>query len=71
MYGFQNKKLKSVWVPKELSDEQKEQRVKCQEQLRIYDNGNHPDVKYIITGDETWMIFKTIHSGNKKQGIWQ
>ena len=65
------KKLKSVWVLKELSDEQKEQRVKwCQEQLTIYDNGNHPDVKYIITGDETWMMFKTVYSGNKKRWVF-
>ena len=65
------KKLKSVWVPTELSKSQKETRVKwCIEQREKFQIGSHPDVKYISTGDETWMMFKTIYSGNKKRWVF-
>lgn len=65
------KKLKSIWVPFALTQSQKNQRLKwCQDQIELYQNGESQMIKYIITGDETWMFFKTCYSGNKRRWMF-
>lgn len=56
------KKLKGVWVPFDLTAAHKERRKEwCKSMLEQFDDGNSEEVDDIITGDETWMFFKTIY----------
>lgn len=66
------RKLKSVWVPFELTKKQMEDRVKyCKENLSRFNDGESGDVDLIVTGDETWMSFKTIYRGNKRMWVFE
>ena len=52
------KKVTSRWVPHQLTDEQKQQRVKlCRENLAKFQNGSWR-LCDIITGDETWIYHR-------------
>ena len=55
---LQCRKLVSRWIPHELTNAQKAERVNwCKMILRIFKNGNSRRVFDIVTGDETWMSF--------------
>ena len=55
------KKLASRWIPHELTDEQKQERVKiCRENLAKFRDGSWR-LCNIITGDETWIYWRQIH----------
>jgi histone-lysine N-methyltransferase SETMAR len=59
------KKVTSRWVPHQLTDEQKQQRVKlCRENLAKFQNGSWR-LCDIITGDETWIYHRQIHHKSK------
>lgn len=50
------KKLCSRWIPHNLSETQKQARVKwCTENLKRFNSGNSNLVYDIVTGDETWI----------------
>jgi histone-lysine N-methyltransferase SETMAR len=54
------KKLSSRWVPKQLTPEQKQQRVKiCRENLKRFEEGSLR-LSDIITGDETWIYLRQV-----------
>lgn len=53
------KKLKAVWVPHELTQNQKDARVEwCTKMRSEFGNGYHASVDRIITGDETYLFFE-------------
>ena len=53
------RKLVSRWIPHELTEEQKRDRVNwCKMMKRIYKNGRSRRVWDIVTGDETWISFR-------------
>ncbi|CAF4420278.1 unnamed protein product, partial [Rotaria sp. Silwood2] len=55
------KKITLRWVPHQLSDEQKQERVKlCRENLAKFRDGSGR-LCDIITGDETWIYHRQIH----------
>jgi len=55
------KKVTSRWVPHELNDQQKQERVRvCRENLAKFRNGSWR-LCDIITGDETWIYHRQIH----------
>jgi transposase len=55
------KKLTSRWVPYELSDEQKQERLKiCRQNLAKFRDGSW-QLCNIITGDKTWIYWRQIH----------
>jgi histone-lysine N-methyltransferase SETMAR len=57
---MRRKKLK--WVPHSLTDEQKLSRVQtAKAMLEIISKDAKHDFKHIITGDETWLFFRTFH----------
>ncbi|CAF0880875.1 unnamed protein product [Rotaria sordida] len=58
---LQMKKITSQWVPHQLTDEQKQERVKlCRENLAKFRDGSYRlcDIK---TGNETWIYHRQIH----------
>jgi [histone H3]-lysine36 N-dimethyltransferase SETMAR len=59
------KKVTSRWVPHQLTDKQKQQRVKlCRENLAKFQDGSWR-LCDIITGDETWIYHRQIHHKSK------
>ena len=55
------KKITSRWVPHQLTDEQKQERVQlCRENLAKFRDGSWR-LCDIITGDETWIYHRQIH----------
>ena len=55
------KKVTSRWISHQLTDEQKQQRVKlCRENLAKFQNGSCR-LCDIITGDEMWIYHRQIH----------
>lgn len=52
------KKLCSLWVPHQLTEEQMTRRVTwCREMLKKFDKGQSRYVNNIVTGDETWLYY--------------
>jgi len=47
--------ISAKFVPRLLTDDQKENRVKISQELLANANGNENFLKNIITGDETWV----------------
>ncbi|XP_029044179.2 histone-lysine N-methyltransferase SETMAR-like [Osmia bicornis bicornis] len=64
------RKLSSRWIPHQLADAQKQDRVKwCQEMLQRFNKGRSEAVYNIITGDESWIY--QYESENKQQSaVW-
>ncbi|CAF3211688.1 unnamed protein product [Rotaria socialis] len=59
------KNVTSRWVPHQLTDQQKQQRVKlCRENLAKFKNGSW-QLCDIITDDETWIYHRQIHRKSK------
>ena len=55
------RKVTSRWIPHQLNDEQKQERVRlCRESLAKFRNGSWR-LRDIITGDETWIYHRQIH----------
>ncbi|CAF3339055.1 unnamed protein product [Rotaria socialis] len=55
------KKVTSRWIPHQLNDEQKQERVRlCRENLAKFSDGSWR-LCDIITGDETWIYHRQIH----------
>ncbi|CAF3550480.1 unnamed protein product [Rotaria sp. Silwood1] len=55
------KKITSRWVPHQLTDEQKQERVKlCRENLAKFRDGSWR-LCDVITGDETWIYHRQFH----------
>lgn len=62
------KKLKSVWIPYDLNQQQKEARVTwCKNMIQWFRDGTLRSTATIITGDETWLFFENIYPGNEKR----
>ena len=49
------RRVSAKFVPRLLSDDQKENRVEISHELPANANGNENFLKNIITGDETWV----------------
>lgn len=55
------KKLCTMWVPKTLTDEQRDNRVKwSKEMLKQFNSGESDDASFIITGNETWLYYENL-----------
>ncbi|CAF4941683.1 unnamed protein product, partial [Rotaria socialis] len=55
------KKVTSRWIPHQLNDEQKQERLRlCRENLAKFRDGSWR-LCDIITGDETWIYHRQIH----------
>ena len=52
---LQTRRVSSNFVPRLLTDDQKENRVEINQELLANANGNENFLKNIITGDETWV----------------
>jgi len=52
---FQMRRVSAKFVPRLLTDDQKENRVEISQELIANANGNENFLKNIITGDETWV----------------
>jgi len=52
---FQMRRVSAKFVPRLLTDDQKENRVEISQELLANANGNENFLKNIVTGDETWV----------------
>ena len=52
---YQMRRISAKFVPRLLTDDQKENRVAISQELLANANGNENFLKNIITGDETWV----------------
>lgn len=63
-------KVSARWVPRQLTDEQKEGRVEfCQTMLQRFDEGRSRNIENIITGDETWIYMFDPETKRQSQ-VW-
>ena len=60
----------ALWVPHNLSEEQKRGRVDwCTRMLRKFNRGMSPRVWDIVTGDETWVYQYDLET-KKQSAVW-
>ncbi|VEN44681.1 unnamed protein product, partial [Callosobruchus maculatus] len=65
------RKVCGLWVPQELTDEQKARRVKwCKSMLEKFENGSSNDVYSIVTGDELSLYSYDVPMRGQHQKVW-
>ena len=66
------RKVCSTWVPHELTESNKRNRVLCCQRILEFVNGHSPDelLKFWATEDETWALFQQ-HATKEENKCWQ